>query len=155
MTEIETKGRPPSPEHRFWRQAIQEIRKDSVKTVEDAARQLIALVTLLSGLYFHAITFSQLPKGAVLSVVGLRLDVKVLFIGPLAVWVLCLLAAILVLIPRRYLLSPYAPDEAERVVGQALTWKYRWLQVALALLVVSLAWLVVAAWVYLDIFVPK
>ena len=54
MKEYEVEGRPPSPEHLFWRQAIQEIRKDSVKTVEDAAKQLIALVTLLSGLYFHA-----------------------------------------------------------------------------------------------------
>ncbi len=155
MKEIEVRGRPPSPEHRFWHQAIQEIRKDAVKTVEDAAKQLIALVTLLSGLYFHAITFSQLPKGAALNVAGLLFDMKVLFVGPLAVWVLCLLAATLVLIPRRYMLSPYAPDEAESVVEQALAQKYRWLRVALVLLILSLLWLVAAAWVYLDVFVSR
>jgi hypothetical protein len=147
MTELEVKGRPPPPEHLFWRQAIQEIRKDSLKTVEDAAKQLIALVTLLSGLYFHAITFSQIPRSGT--------NLKVLFVGPLALWVLCLLAASLVLIPRRFLLSPYDPEEAERIVGQALAWKYRLLVAALGLLVVSLGWLVVAAWVYLDVYVAR
>lgn len=147
MKELEVKGRPPSPERQFWRQAIQEIRKDSMKTVEDAAKQLIALVTLLSGLYFHAITFSNIPKGGT--------DFKLLFVGPLALWALCLLAATLVFFPRRFMLSPYDPDEAETIVGRALAWKYRLLVTALALLVVSLGWLVVAAWVYLDIYVAK
>ncbi|MFQ5875954.1 MAG: hypothetical protein ACE5JL_19445 [Dehalococcoidia bacterium] len=147
MKELEVKGIPPSPEHQFWRQAVQEIRRDSVKTVEDAARQLIALVTLLSGLYFHAITFSQLPRG------GLYL--KLLFVGPLALWVLCLLAATLVFFPQRFMLSPYAPNQIESVVTETLAWKYRLLVVALGLLVVSLSWLVVAAWVYLDIYVAK
>jgi len=147
MKEIEVEGRPPSPERLFWRQAIQEIRKGSLKTVEDTARQLITLVTLLSGLYFHAITFSQVPQGCA--------GLKVLFVGPLALWVLCLLAATSVFFPRRFLLSPYDPEEAERLVGQALAWKYRLLVTALGLLIVSLGWLVVAAWVYLDIYVAK
>jgi len=147
MKEYKVEGRPPSPERLFWRQAIQEIRKGSLKTVEDAAKQLIALVTLLSGLYFHAITFSKIPHGYV--------GLKVLFVGPLVLWVLCLLAATLVFFPRRFLLSPYDPQEAERMVGQALAWKYRLLMAALGLLIVSLGWLVVAAWVYLDIYVAK
>ncbi len=147
MNEFEAPGMPPSPEHQFWRGAIQEIRKNSVKTVEDAAKQLIALVTLLSGLYFHAITFGQIPKGST--------SLKLLFVGPLAVWALCLLAATLVLLPRRFLLSPYDPEEIERIVGEAVSWKYRWLLSSLALLIVSLGWLVVAAWVYLDVYVAK
>lgn len=147
MKEYEVEGRPSSPERLFWRQAIQEIRKDSVKTVEDTAKQLIALVTLLSGFYFHAITFSKIPQGYA--------DLKVLFVGPLVLWVLCLLAASLVLFPRRFLLSPYEPDEAERIIGQALAWKYRLLVAALGLLIVSLGWLVAAAWVYLDIYLAK
>ena len=62
MKELVVKGRPASPERNFWRVAIQEIRKDSIKRVEDAAKQLIAVVTLLSGLYTRAITFGQVPK---------------------------------------------------------------------------------------------
>jgi hypothetical protein len=147
MTELEVRGQPPSPERQFWRDAIQEIRKNAVKTVDDAAKQLIALVTLLSGLYFHAITFGQIPKGQV--------GLKILFVGPLAVWVLCLLVATLVFLPLRFVLSPYDPDEIERVVGRDLIWKYRLLLASLVLLVISLSWLVVAAWVYLEVYVPK
>jgi hypothetical protein len=147
MTENAKPGRPPSPERQFWRNAIQEIRKNSVKTVEDAAKQLIALVTLLSGLYFHAITFGQIPKDQV--------GLKILFVGPLAVWVLCLLVATLVFLPLRFVLSPYDPDEIERIVGRDLAWKYRLLLASLVLLVISLSWQVVAAWVYLEVYVPK
>jgi hypothetical protein len=111
MKEIEVAGRPPSPESQFWRQAIQEIRKDSLKTVTDTTRQLIALVTLLSGLCFHAITFTQAPQGYT--------DVKVLFVGPLLLWMFCLLLATLVLFPFPHQASPYAPEEAEQLIRAA------------------------------------
>ena len=147
MTEVEKPGRPPSPERQFWRDAIQEIRKNQVKTVDDAARQLIALVTLLSGLYFHAITFGQIPRG--------HAGLKILFVGPLALWAACLLVATLVFLPLRFEVSPYDPDEIERIVGRDLAWKHRLLLASLVLLVISLSWLVVAAWVYLEVYVPK
>jgi hypothetical protein len=145
VKEYVVEGQPPPAEHEFWRQAIQEIRKNSVKTVEDAARQLIGLVTLLSGLYFHAITFSQLPQGSVTN--------KVLFVGPLALWLLSLFTASLALFPVRFLVSPYEPEAVKRVIQRDLGWKYGLLFVTLVLLVISLGWLVVAAWVYLDIYV--
>jgi len=145
MIELEIEGQPPNPERQFWRQAIQQIRKDSIKTVEETAKQLIGLVTLLSGIYFHAITFTQVPQGYT--------DVRVLFVGPLALWVFCLLAASLALFPRPFMLSPYDPDEAEAVIRAALAWKYRFLVTALLLLVISLGWVVVAAWYFLGFYV--
>ena len=123
MKELEVEGQPPSPENQFWRQAIQEIRKDSLKTVTDMGKQLIALVTLLSGLYFHAITFSKSPQGYT--------DVQVLFVGPLVLWMLCLLAATLVLFPFPFKASPYNPEEAQQLILRSLKWKYGFLVTAL------------------------
>ncbi len=57
--------------------------------------------------------------------------------------------ATLVFLPFRFVLSPYDPDEIERIVGRDLAWKHR------LLLVVSLSWLVAAAWVYLEVYVPR
>jgi hypothetical protein len=145
MKELEVQGQVPSPEHHFWGQAIREIRKDSLKTVTDMGKQLIALVTLLSGLYFHAITFGQTPQGYT--------DVKVLLVGPLVLWVLCLLAATLVLFPFSYQASPYSPEEAEQLIHRVLRWKYRCLVTALVLLIISMGWLVVAAWYFLGFYV--
>lgn len=156
MSELEVKGAPPSPEGLYWRQAIQELRKDSLKRVEESARQLIALVTLLSGLYFTAISFGQVPKGVSVSLTaGLQVSVQVLFIGPLVLWMVCLLLASLALFPRREMVSPYEPDDVEQLVLRALAHKYRLLKAGLLLLVVSLGWLAVAAWHYLSIYVAK
>lgn len=155
MKELVVKGRQASPERNFWRVAIQEIRKDSIKRVEDAAKQLIAVVTLLSGLYTRAIVFSQVPKDYCIDLKWLLVDLKVLFVGPLALWALCLLSASLVLYPRRFMVSPYDPDKAEDLVVQALKRKYRWLGIALGLLVLSLLWMVAAAWAYLDVYVAE
>lgn len=140
-------GRPRSQEKLFWVQAVREARKDALKTVDEAARQIIGLVTLLSGLYFAAISFGQVPKG----VPGLRL----LFVAPIALWALSLAAAVAVFAPRQRELSPYSPDEAEAAFLDVLRAKRRWFFTALVLLLVSLAVLVVAAWVYLDVYVPR
>ena len=146
MTEPVVQGQPPSPEAQYWREAIREIRKDSIKTVEEAAKQVIALVTLLSGLYFHAITFSRVPQGYA--------GLKILFVAPLFLWAVCLLVATLVFLPLRFHLSPYDPEEIRHVVERDTAWKYRLLLTSLTILVVSLFWLVAAAWFYLDIYVP-
>jgi hypothetical protein len=41
-------GHPPSQERLFWVQAVREARKDALKTVDKAARQVIGLVTLVT-----------------------------------------------------------------------------------------------------------
>jgi hypothetical protein len=147
MSENKIHEQPPPPERLFWRQAIQEMRRDSLARVEGAARLLIGLVTLVSVAYVHALATGQVPPR--------YFDLKVLFVGPLAIWGLCALAGVLVLFPRRFQISPSDPEAAERTVTRALRGKYRLLMVALLLLVVSLGWLAVAAWVYLDVYVAR
>jgi hypothetical protein len=137
----------PSPERAFWYELVRELRKDSTRRIEETAKQLIALVTLLSGIYFHAITYSQIPR--------VDAGLKVLFVGPLAVWAGSLLLAVLVLLPLPLSVTPRDPDEAKEVIEAALARKYWLLAASLALLVISLGWLVWAAWVYLDIYVVK
>jgi hypothetical protein len=41
-------GHPPSQEKLLWVQAAREARKDALRTVDEAARQVIGLVTLLT-----------------------------------------------------------------------------------------------------------
>ena len=154
MSEQELRGQPPSPEHLFWRQALQDLRKNSLQRVEDAARQLIAVITVLSGLYFGAITFGQIPKNYALNFGAKYLPLPLLFVVPLALWALSVLCASLVLFPRPIEISPYDADAIEEAVLAALAHKYRLLKWALALLVVSLVWLVWAAWEYLRIYIP-
>lgn len=68
---------------------------------------------------------------------------------------LLFVAAIAVFAPRRRELSPYSPDEAEATFLDVLRAKRRWFFAALVLLLISLVVLVAAAWVYLDVYVPR
>ncbi len=147
MSDIEIRGRPPSDQNLFWRQTLEEIRKNSVKTIEETARQIIGLVTLLSGLYFSAIAFGQVPQAYT--------DVKILFVGPLALWVLTLLAATLVFFPFPAQVKRHDPAHIEQVITKMITWKYRFLWIALILLIISLGWLTAAAWMYLGFYVVR
>ena len=46
----------PNP---FWLENAQKLVAESVSTIEDVAKQLIVVNSLLEGIYFHAITFSE------------------------------------------------------------------------------------------------
>jgi hypothetical protein len=48
----------------FWREAGREIVKNSINTLEEVAKQILAVAGILEGLYFHAITFTNL-RGSV------------------------------------------------------------------------------------------
>ena len=49
----------PEPDP-FWRENAKKLVEGSVDTLDSLAKQLIVLVSLLEGLYFHAIAFSDL-----------------------------------------------------------------------------------------------
>ena len=57
------RGKPPSTLNQEWIDAGRALRQDAFKRLEDTAKEVIGLVTLLSGIYFHAIAFSQI-RGA-------------------------------------------------------------------------------------------
>ena len=61
----------------------------------------------------------------------------------------------MVFVPLRFLVNPYDPEEIERTVMRDLTRKHWLLMTSLVLPVISMGWLVVAAWFYLDIYVSK
>ena len=70
-------------------------------------------------------------------------------------WALSLVCAVLTFLPRPDAFSPYSPDKIRAAITAAAERKYQALLASFALLVLSLVWLVVAAWVYLDVYVVK
>lgn len=44
----------------LWREVGQTLVRESVASLDEAAKQLIAVTGILEGLYFHAITFGDL-----------------------------------------------------------------------------------------------
>lgn len=79
----------------FWRTSMRTMVNQSVTSVEETAKQLITVAGVLEGLYFHAITYADLRGN--ISPISL-----LIYIGPIAAWVVSLAFALLVFFPQVY-----------------------------------------------------
>src|SRR5687767_8579567 len=93
---------PPDPSLEeacaFWRETGRELVKDSIKTIDETARQITTVAGILVGLYFHAISFSDI-RGALS---GGRIWIYVL---PLVLLVFSLMVSFIVFFPEHYRLN--------------------------------------------------
>jgi hypothetical protein len=95
---IVSEEEPPvvSPEpNPFWRENAEKLVGESVSNLEEVAKQLIAVNSLLSGIYFHAIAFSDLKP-------SMSEAVAALYLAPISLWLLSLIFAVLTLFPKSY-----------------------------------------------------
>ena len=139
-------GEPPTiiPEpDPFWRQNAQKLVEGSIDTLDNMAKQLIALTSLLEGLYFHAITFSDL-KG---TMSGWLIWI---YIAPIALWMLSLLFAVWTLFPKIYIINIGSSRNSKETYEQIVSKKHFRLKIAAALLVFSFLPLMVAVYYYLN-----
>lgn len=137
-------GKPPSSESVKWLALMESARDKSLETIDEAAKQLIGLDGLVSGIYFGAVTFANL-KPAVLNPLS-----GALLLAPILLWFVSLVFAVLTIAPGKYPYNPHSPDDARRQYENMLARKYRRLQIALWLFVASVAVLGAALVVYLD-----
>ena len=79
----------------FWREAGKQIVKSSIDTLESVAKQLLAVAGILEGLYFHAITFTDL-RG---TVSGWTLFVYIL---PIILLLVTIVFSLVVFLPEMY-----------------------------------------------------
>jgi len=79
----------------FWRENGREVVKKSIDALDEVAKQILAVAGILEGLYFHAITFSNL-RG---QVAGWAL---VLYVAPVVLLLITILASLSVFFPETY-----------------------------------------------------
>jgi len=128
---------------KFWHGVVQDTVKNSVATIDETARQIITVVTILEGLYFHAITYSDL-RGQQLSVLLISV-----YLGPLIFWLFSLISASLVFLPRIYSLNIFSSDAAKTLHENMLYRKYIFLLLSLLWVVIGSACLIGSIVVYL------
>ena len=81
----------PNP---FWKQNAEKIVGESISSVEDTAKQFVTITGLLEGIYFHAITFSDVKSMEGSSVW--------IYAAPLVLWLISLIFAVMVLVRKKY-----------------------------------------------------
>ena len=132
----------------FWLEIARGTVKESISSLEEAAKQLISAVTLVEGIYFAAVSFSDLRK--VTAVQGTDAWLRVLlFVSPIVIWLICLFFAVRVFTPETYRTNLSSPELAEGVYKEMVGYKHRNLKRAYWALMAGFVMMVAAVVYYL------
>ncbi len=150
---VEVPSGQPSAMDRFWLETARSASKESIGTLEEAAKQLISITSLTQGIYFAAISFSDLKKALVVQDWHGWLLV-LLFASPIAAWLVSLAFSVRVFTPETYKTNLQSPDLAKDMLQDIVAYKHKQLKSAHKALLVGFVLLVVNIIVYLG-WIPQ
>lgn len=138
---------PPDPNieetRQFWRETGRELVRESIKSIDETARQVITVAGILEGLYFHAISFSnirgQMVDGAIY-----------IFLAPLVLLMVSLVAAFSVFFPERYRINILSSQGSQATYEAIVKSKLLAMRVATVFLLLGIGGIIVAMVAYLT-----
>ncbi len=131
----------PNP---FWRENAQKLVSESISTIEEVAKQLIALNSLLEGIYFSALSFSEIKP-------GLTGFAAAIYLSPILLWLLSLVFAVLTLSPKSYTININSSSDSKEKFNEIISKKYRMLAWSEVFLILSFIALFTAVAYYLVV----
>ena len=150
---VEVQAAQPSAMDRFWLETARSVSKESISSLEDAAKQIITITSLTQGIYFAAISFSDLKKALVVHDWQGWLLV-LLFASPIMLWLVSLAFAVRVFSPETYKTNLQSPDLAREMLQEIVAYKHSQLKSAHKALLLGFVLLVVNIIVYLG-WIPQ
>lgn len=129
----------PNP---FWKENAKNLVGESISTIEDVAKQLIAVNSLLEGIYFHAITFSDVKPVLTGWIAGF-------YLAPILLWLLSLVFAVLTLSPKSYSININSWRASKETFEEIVSKKHGMLKVSEGFLILSFIALFIAVTHYL------
>lgn len=131
----------PNP---FWKQNAEKLVGESISSVEDTAKQFVTITGLLEGIYFHAITFSDIKNVEGISVL--------IYVAPLVLWLASLIFAVMVLVRKKYGLNINSSRDSKKKFEEILEGKYQLIRISGGFLILSFVALTIAVLHYMGIF---
>ena len=131
----------PNP---FWKDNAQKLVSESISTIEEVAKQLIALNSLLEGIYFSAISFSEIKP-------GLSGIAAAIYLTPILLWILSLVFAVLTLSPKSYEININSSSDSKEKFNKIISKKHAMLMWSEVLLILSFIALFAAVAYYLVV----
>lgn len=130
----------PNP---FWKQNAEKLVGESISSVEDTAKQFVTITGLLEGIYFYAITFSDVKNVEGISVL--------IYAAPLVLWLLSLIFAVMVLVRKKYGLNINSSRDSKKKFEEILEGKYQLIRISGGFLILSFVALTIAVLHYMGI----
>lgn len=138
--EAPVKEAEPNP---FWKQNAEKLVGESISSVEDTAKQFVIITGLLEGIYFHAITFSDVKSMEGSSVL--------IYVAPLVLWLISLIFAVMVLVRKKYGININSSRDSKEKFEKILEGKYQLIRISGLFLILSFVALTIALLEYLGI----
>ncbi len=130
----------PNP---FWKENAEKLVGESISSIEGTARQFVLITSLLQGIYFHAITFSDLRAWSGYSLL--------IYAAPLFFWLLSLIFAVLVFFRRTFDTNINSSQRSKETFEKIVKEKCRLVQVSGIALILSFVALMLAFLHYLGV----
>ena len=147
-TDQDAIGEPLTDMDEFWLETARAAVKESVSSLEAAAKQLIGAVTLVEGIYFAAVSWSDMKT--IMAVQGGVAWLRIaLFVSPIVLWLACLFFAVRVFTPETYQTNLSSPDLAEQFHRDLVRYKHKNLKRAHKALLAGFAFMLAAVVYYL------
>jgi hypothetical protein len=147
MSEPLIKPEPADPllkeTREFWRDIGKEMIRQTIASIDEPAKQIIGVAGILEGLYFHAIAFADL-RG---QVAGWAM---IVYLSPIALLLVSLIAALLVFFPDYYRLNFNASEASRQVYERVVAGKLVALRFASGFLALGVGALFLAVLAYLG-----
>jgi hypothetical protein len=140
------KNEPPIAAHKpnpFWKENAKKLVGESVSTIEEVAKQIIVVTSLLEGLYFHAITFSDLRGSLSGDMVGV-------YLAPIVLWLASLFFAMWTLLPEAHEININSTRSCKNTFEDIISGKHLRLMISEAFLLASFLPLLIAVYYYLT-----
>jgi hypothetical protein len=141
-------GQPVDELDEFWLETARAAVRESVASLEEAAKQLIGAVTLVEGIYFAAVSWSEMKT--IMAVAGWMAWLRIaLFVSPIVLWLACLVYATRVFTPETYQTNLSSPDLAEQFHRDLVKYKHENLKKAHRALLAGFGLMLLAVVAYL------
>ncbi len=118
-------GKSLSEDDQFWLEQGRELVKNSIGSIEGAAKQLITLLTAMKGIYLAAIAFSEFTK----NLKGAFAWQHIVLIAPLVCWLIALRTALDVYRSREYGLRLNEPETIRAALADIAAYKQKKLNI--------------------------
>lgn len=136
----------------FWIETARGLAAESVRSIEEAARQVIAIASLAQAAYFAAVSFSRAHEALARYASGEQIIIALALVSPLVCWVISLYFAVRVFKPETYQTNLDSPELAESLYREVVAYKRRKLQAAYWFLVLGFAPLIASVVMVLLVF---
>jgi hypothetical protein len=151
--ENEAEGLPVDFGDRLWLDVTQSLAKESINSIESAAKQVIGITSALQAIYFAVVSLADLRKTIrSMSNPGRWLTAAV-FLTPALFWMLSLAFAAWSFTPKAYRTNLKSPDLAQKFYANMAHYKHRQLVRAYWALLIGFLSVLASAFGYLY-FMP-